>query len=176
MDACACDGVQSCIKVVNSPTRPSSVRDCWDRQLKDERKKERILDNCNKVTFTLLFPTRQHTGNLIRQTSPNMKASLVLLAAAAGLTSAAQVMTDVLPECSHECLKKGISSGSNCKLEDSECLCEVNNYRNIYSAAEACALQACGAAKSIGMPSSSPRSLSLSARELGLSCSRSYSL
>ncbi|KAJ4315432.1 hypothetical protein N0V84_008379 [Fusarium piperis] len=78
-----------------------------------------------------------------------MKAAFVVFAIA-GLASAAdKTMFDALPECSHECLTKSIKGSSNCKPEDSKCLCEVDNYRSIYSGAEACVLQACGAAKSV---------------------------
>ncbi|KAM5359157.1 hypothetical protein ACJZ2D_014696 [Fusarium nematophilum] len=77
-----------------------------------------------------------------------MKAALFVLAVA-GIASAAETMFDALPECSHECLEKSIKGSSSCDPEDSECLCEVDNYRSIYSGAEACVLQACGAAKSV---------------------------
>ncbi|KAM5344519.1 hypothetical protein ACJ41O_013055 [Fusarium nematophilum] len=80
-----------------------------------------------------------------------MKAALFVLAVA-GIASAAETMFDALPECSHECLEKSIKGSSSCDPEDSECLCEVDNYRSIYSGAEACVLQACGAAKSVGRP------------------------
>lgn len=79
-----------------------------------------------------------------------MKAAFVVLAIA-GLASAAEkTMFDALPECSHDCLTKAIKGSSDCKPEDSDCLCEVDNYRSIYSGAEACVLQACGSAKSVG--------------------------
>ncbi|RMJ18046.1 hypothetical protein CDV36_002307 [Fusarium kuroshium] len=78
-----------------------------------------------------------------------MKAAFVVLAIA-GLASAAEkTMFDALPECSHDCLTKAIKGSSDCQPEDSDCLCEVDNYRSIYSGAEACVLQACGAAKSV---------------------------
>ncbi|KAM0420982.1 hypothetical protein ACHAPT_011225 [Fusarium lateritium] len=78
-----------------------------------------------------------------------MKAAIFVLAIA-GLASAAEKsMFDALPECSHECLTKSIKGSSDCKPEDSDCLCEVDNYRSIYSGAEACVLQACGSAKSV---------------------------
>lgn len=79
-----------------------------------------------------------------------MKAAFVVLAIAGLASAAGKTMFDALPECSHECLTKSIKGSSNCKPEDSECLCEVDNYRSIYSGAEACVLQACGAAKSVG--------------------------
>lgn len=77
-----------------------------------------------------------------------MKAAFVLFAIA-GLASA-ETMFDALPECSHDCLTKAIKGSSSCKPEDNDCLCEVENYRNIYTGAQACVLQACGAAKSVG--------------------------
>ncbi|KAI8654314.1 hypothetical protein LRP88_00197 [Fusarium phalaenopsidis] len=78
-----------------------------------------------------------------------MKAAFVVLAIA-GLASAAEkTMFDALPECSHDCLTKAIKGSSSCKPEDNDCLCEVDNYRNIYTGAQACVLQACGAAKSV---------------------------
>jgi hypothetical protein len=78
-----------------------------------------------------------------------MKASVHLLVAIAGLT-AAQRMSDALPSCAADCLNNGIESATDCALDDADCICEVDNYRNTYDAATACVLQACGAAKSLG--------------------------
>ncbi|KAK0385294.1 hypothetical protein NLU13_7770 [Sarocladium strictum] len=79
-----------------------------------------------------------------------MKASLplVVVSALAGFT-AAQSMADALPSCATDCLNAGIKSATKCALDDAKCICEVDNYRNTYTAATACVLQACGAAKSL---------------------------
>lgn len=79
-----------------------------------------------------------------------MKASVHILAAMACLTGA-QKMSDALPACAADCLNSGIESATNCALDDGDCICEVDNYRNTYDSATACVLQACGAAKSLGM-------------------------
>ncbi|KAF4977307.1 hypothetical protein FZEAL_6130 [Fusarium zealandicum] len=78
-----------------------------------------------------------------------MKFAIFALALAGIVSAAEKTMFDVLPECTHDCLAKAIKGSSDCKDDDSECLCETDNYRNIYSGAEACVLQACGAAKSV---------------------------
>lgn len=78
-----------------------------------------------------------------------MKASITLLVAVPGLT-AAQRMSDALPSCAADCLNNGIESATDCALDDADCICEVDNYRNTYDAATACVLQACGAARSLG--------------------------
>merc|ERR1712000_66684 len=77
-----------------------------------------------------------------------MKASVHLLVAIAGLT-AAQRMSDALPSCAADCLNNGIESATDCALDDADCICEVDNYRNTYDAVTACVLQACGAARSL---------------------------
>ena len=64
---------------------------------------------------------------------------------------AAQKLSDSIPECAVKCLEDGVSSATNCSLDDSQCICEVQNYRDTYDAAQACVLKACGAAKSLGM-------------------------
>merc|ERR1712169_53108 len=63
--------------------------------------------------------------------------------------TAAQRMSDALPSCAADCLNNGIESATDCALDDADCICEVDNYRNTYDAATACVLQACGAAKSL---------------------------
>ncbi|KAK2011588.1 hypothetical protein LZ32DRAFT_659582 [Colletotrichum eremochloae] len=74
-----------------------------------------------------------------------MKYSYVLLAAAAGLTVAQKKFTDVIPQCSVECLTKAVKDGTTCSsIDDSACICEATNYRNIYTVGVSCVLQACG--------------------------------
>ncbi|CAM1501262.1 Fc.00g104240.m01.CDS01 [Cosmosporella sp. VM-42] len=63
--------------------------------------------------------------------------------------AAAQKLANSIPKCAVECLEKGVSSATDCSLDDSACICEVDNYRDTYDAAQACVLQACGAAKSL---------------------------
>lgn len=78
-----------------------------------------------------------------------MRASTIVLGAVATLVSA-QRMADSLPECAVDCLENGIESATNCSVDDGDCICEVDNYRNTYDASTACVLQACGAAKALG--------------------------
>lgn len=59
-------------------------------------------------------------------------------------------ISDSIPACAVKCLENGVTSGTSCSLTDNDCICEVQNYRDIYSVAQACVLQACGAAKSLG--------------------------
>lgn len=73
----------------------------------------------------------------------------MILGAIATLASA-QSMSDSLPDCAVECLETGIESATDCALDDGECICEVDNYRNTYDASTACVLQACGAAEALG--------------------------
>ncbi|KAF9881469.1 hypothetical protein CkaCkLH20_00615 [Colletotrichum karsti] len=73
-----------------------------------------------------------------------MKYSFVLLAAA-GLAAAQQKFTDVVPECSKECLVEAVKNGTPCtSIDDSKCICEATNYRNIYTVGVSCVLAACG--------------------------------
>jgi hypothetical protein len=78
-----------------------------------------------------------------------MKTSAYMLTAMACLATA-QRMSDALPSCATDCLNSGIESATKCALDDGDCICEVDNYRNTYDAATACVLQACGAAKALG--------------------------
>ena len=76
---------------------------------------------------------------------------IVLLAVAgAAAAAAAQTMVDALPECAADCLAEGIKGATDCALDDSLCICEVDNYRNTYDASQACVLMSCGAEKSLG--------------------------
>lgn len=78
-----------------------------------------------------------------------MRASTIVLGTVVTLVSA-QRMADSLPDCAVDCLEKGIESATNCSVDDGDCICEVDNYRNTYDASTACVLQACGAAKALG--------------------------
>ncbi|KAF6805909.1 CFEM domain-containing protein [Colletotrichum musicola] len=72
-----------------------------------------------------------------------MKYSYVLLAAV-GLAAAQKKFTDVIPECSVECLTKAVKDGTTCSsIDDSQCICEATNYRNIYTVGVSCVLAAC---------------------------------
>ncbi|KAF6808169.1 hypothetical protein CSOJ01_07678 [Colletotrichum sojae] len=72
-----------------------------------------------------------------------MKSAYVLLAAA-GLAAAQKKFTDVIPECSVECLTKAVKDGTTCSsIDDSQCICEATNYRNIYTVGVSCVLAAC---------------------------------
>ncbi|KAF6815477.1 CFEM domain-containing protein [Colletotrichum plurivorum] len=74
-----------------------------------------------------------------------MKSAYVLLAAA-GLAAAQKKFTDVIPECSVECLTKAVKDGTTCSsIDDSQCICEATNYRNIYTVGVSCVLAACTA-------------------------------
>ena len=64
---------------------------------------------------------------------------------------AAQLITDVMPECAVDCITEGVLNGTPCAIEDSDCICEVDNYRNTYSVSQACVLTSCGAAVALGM-------------------------
>ena len=87
-----------------------------------------------------------------------MKTTTLLLAAMAALVGA-QRIRDALPECAADCLEDGISNATDCDLDDGDCVCEVDNYRNTYDASQACVLQACGAARSLGTSSTLADSL-----------------
>lgn len=78
-----------------------------------------------------------------------MRASPLLLGALATLVTA-QRMSDSMPDCAVECLEDGIESATDCAVDDGDCVCEVDNYRNTYDSSTACVLQACGAAKALG--------------------------
>ncbi|WYZ44964.1 hypothetical protein EsH8_VIII_000280 [Colletotrichum jinshuiense] len=79
-----------------------------------------------------------------------MKYSYVLLATA-GLAAAQQKFTDVVPACSIKCLTQAVKDGTKCSsIDDSQCVCEATNYRNIYTVGVACVLQACGSDVAIG--------------------------
>ncbi|KAK6220120.1 hypothetical protein QIS74_05622 [Colletotrichum tabaci] len=72
-----------------------------------------------------------------------MKYSYVLLATA-GLAVAQQKFTDVIPKCSVECLTQAVKDGTKCSsIDDSACICEATNYRNIYTVGVPCVLQSC---------------------------------
>ncbi|KAK1978692.1 hypothetical protein LZ30DRAFT_691245 [Colletotrichum cereale] len=80
-----------------------------------------------------------------------MKYSYVLLAAAAGLALAQKKFTDVVPQCSVECLTKAVKDGTNCSsIDDSACICEATNYRNIYTVGVPCVLQSCSSEVATG--------------------------
>lgn len=83
----------------------------------------------------------------------NMKASVQILAFF-GCLATAQRMSDALPECAVECLENGIESATDCSVDDGDCICEVDNYRNTYDVSQACVLQSCGAARSLGASTS----------------------
>ncbi|KAF0331945.1 hypothetical protein K4K61_010781 [Colletotrichum sp. SAR11_59] len=73
-----------------------------------------------------------------------MKSSYVLLATL-GLAAAQQKFTDVIPECSVKCLTQAVKDGTKCSsIDDSQCICEATNYRNIYTVGVSCVLAACG--------------------------------
>uniref|UniRef100_L2FRG0 CFEM domain-containing protein n=1 Tax=Colletotrichum fructicola (strain Nara gc5) TaxID=1213859 RepID=L2FRG0_COLFN len=73
-----------------------------------------------------------------------MKSSYVLLATL-GLAAAQQKFTDVIPECSVKCLTQAVEDGTKCSsIDDSQCICEATNYRNIYTVGVSCVLAACG--------------------------------
>ncbi|GKT50875.1 uncharacterized protein ColSpa_11056 [Colletotrichum spaethianum] len=79
-----------------------------------------------------------------------MKYSYVLLATA-GLAVAQQKFTDVIPKCSVECLTKAVKDGTKCSsIDDSACICEATNYRNIYTVGTPCVLQACSSEVATG--------------------------
>lgn len=78
-----------------------------------------------------------------------MRASTLAFGAMVTL-AAAQRMSDSMPECAVECLEDGIESATDCALDDGDCICEVDNYRNTYDSSTACVLQACGAAAALG--------------------------
>ncbi|KAL0944737.1 CFEM domain-containing protein [Colletotrichum truncatum] len=74
-----------------------------------------------------------------------MKYSYVLLAAA-GLVAAQKKFTDVIPACSKDCLIDAVKKGTPCSsIDDSKCICEATNYRNIYTVGVPCVLAACPA-------------------------------
>ncbi|EFQ34019.1 CFEM domain-containing protein [Colletotrichum graminicola M1.001] len=73
-----------------------------------------------------------------------MKYSYLLFAAIANLAVAQQKLTDVIPKCSVDCLTKAVKDGTNCSsIDDSTCICEATNYRNIYTVGVPCVLQSC---------------------------------
>ncbi|KZL84539.1 cfem domain-containing protein [Colletotrichum incanum] len=79
-----------------------------------------------------------------------MKYSYVLLATA-GMAIAQQKFTDVIPKCSVECLTKAVKDGTKCSsIDDSACICEATNYRNIYTVGVPCVLQACSSEVATG--------------------------
>lgn len=79
-----------------------------------------------------------------------MRFTPLIVAGFAGLATA-QRMSDAVPDCAVECLEDGIQSATDCALDDGDCVCEVDNYRNTYDVIQACVLLACGAARSLGM-------------------------
>ena len=80
----------------------------------------------------------------------------MLILAAVATSAAAQRMSDSLPDCAVDCLEQGVEAATDCALDDGDCICEVDNYRDTYDASTACVLQACGAARALGK-SNSPR-------------------
>lgn len=76
-----------------------------------------------------------------------MRTKFALLAVA-GL-GATQSILDVIPDCAKECLSEGIDNATDCEIDDGMCICEVDNYRNIYSVSYACVLLDCGEAVAI---------------------------
>lgn len=87
-------------------------------------------------------------GSVHLKSSPStpstMKSSYVLLATL-GLAAAQQKFTDVIPECSVKCLTQAVKDGTKCSsIDDSQCICEATNYRNIYTVGVSCVLAACG--------------------------------
>ncbi|KEY69577.1 hypothetical protein S7711_06206 [Stachybotrys chartarum IBT 7711] len=77
-----------------------------------------------------------------------MRFTPLIVAGLAGLATA-QRMSDAVPDCAVECLEDGIQTATDCALDDGDCVCEVDNYRNTYDVIQACVLLACGAARSI---------------------------
>jgi hypothetical protein len=80
----------------------------------------------------------------------NMRPGTFIIGAL-GIAAAQQTFQDVVPKCSVDCLTKGIKDATTCSLTDSQCQCQVDNSRAIYTAALDCVMQACGSDIAAGM-------------------------
>ncbi|EFQ35679.1 CFEM domain-containing protein [Colletotrichum graminicola M1.001] len=70
-----------------------------------------------------------------------MKYSAAIIAFAG--FAAAQTFNE-LPPCSLQCLAKAITDDGKCQIGNTACLCNPDNFRNIFSAGTVCVLQSCG--------------------------------
>ncbi|KAI1844475.1 hypothetical protein JX265_010030 [Neoarthrinium moseri] len=77
-----------------------------------------------------------------------MKSSVAVIALAGA--AAAGSIGDFVPKCAVGCLEDGVKSATPCAVDDLNCVCIADNYRNTYTAAVSCVLQSCGSDTAVG--------------------------